>query len=127
MNARAESWFRFAAEDLRMAELAMPDGIYNQVCLHAQQCAEKAIKGLLALQNTLPPHTHRLTDLLSVLKPNPLGPSSMEIQLLDRFYVIACYADALPGRLPEGLPQRHDADEALETARRVLDKVSALT
>ena len=30
MNAESERWLRFAQEDLRMAELALRDGIYNQ-------------------------------------------------------------------------------------------------
>lgn len=46
----SERWLLFAHQDLRMAQMAMEEGLYNQVCFHAQQCAEKAIKGLLAHQ-----------------------------------------------------------------------------
>jgi len=106
-----------------MAELAMPEGIHNQVCFHAHQCAEKTIKGLLALQETVPPRTHRITDLLSLLEPNPFGQGSLEIQLLDRFYIPTRYPDALPGMLPTGMPRQRDAEEALDLARDALQRV----
>ncbi len=44
MNEAVERWLIFAREDLRMAELALVEGIFNQVCFHAQQCVEKAIR-----------------------------------------------------------------------------------
>jgi HEPN domain-containing protein len=123
MNAESERWLRFAQEDLRMAELALRDGIYNQVCFHAQQCAEKAIKGLLAFQDVAPPRTHRIADLLSLVKNDPFD---VEVRLLDRFYIPTRYPDALPGMLPEGLPERIDAEHALDTAHQVLATVTVL-
>lgn len=44
MNERAERWLTFAREDLRMAELAMAETLWNQVCFHVQQCVEKILK-----------------------------------------------------------------------------------
>ncbi len=108
-----------------MAELAMQEGLYNQVCFHSQQCAEKAIKGLLVSQGGTPPRTHLLSDLLPLLEPNPFG-DEVEIQLLDRFYIPTRYPDALPGSLPEGLPTYEDAVEALTVARQVLETVVGL-
>jgi HEPN domain-containing protein len=108
-----------------MAGFALEAAIYNQVCFHSQQCAEKAIKGLLLLQGTTPPRTHRLGDLLTLLAPSPFA-AGMNIQLLDRFYIPTRYPDALPGSLPEGLPDRADAMEALTMAREVLQTVTAL-
>ncbi len=37
MNEAGERWLAFAREDLHMAELALTEGILNQVCFHAQQ------------------------------------------------------------------------------------------
>lgn len=37
MSESAKRWLTFAAEDLRVAEVTMPEGLYNQVCFHAQQ------------------------------------------------------------------------------------------
>jgi HEPN domain-containing protein len=120
MNDLRESWLAFAREDLRMAELALAETIYNQTCFHAQQCAEKSIKGLLLVQGKTPPRTHQLTDLLMLLKPNPLEEVSLELRLMDRFYIPTRYPDALPGALPDGLPNLHDAQEALAVAQTVL-------
>ncbi len=122
----SERWLRFARQDLRMAELAMNDGLYNQVCFHAQQCVEKAIKGLLAHQGSVPPRTHHLGDLLNLLDPNPLEQMRLEVQLLDRFYLPTRYPDALPGMLPEGLPDEKDASQALAVARDVLQRIEQI-
>jgi HEPN domain-containing protein len=122
----SERWLLFAHQDLRMAEMAMGEGLYNQVCFHAQQCAEKAIKGLLAHQRKIPPRTHRLADLLGLLEPDPFAEDRIEIQLLDRFYLPTRYPDALPGSLPEGLPDAGDAQEALTIAGKVLTQVKQL-
>jgi HEPN domain-containing protein len=109
MQAESERWLQFAGEDLQMAELALQEGIYNQVCFHSQQSAEKAVKGLLLFQGKTPPRNHLLGDLLTLLVSNPFA-NSLEIQLLDRFYIPTRYPDALPGSLPEGLPAHEDAD-----------------
>jgi HEPN domain-containing protein len=122
----SERWLLFAHQDLRMAEMPMEEGLYNQVCFHVQQCAEKAIKGLLAHQRKIPPRTHRLADLLGLLEPDPFAEDRIEIQLLDRFYLPTRYPDALPGSLPEGLPDAGDAQEALTIAGKVLTQVKQL-
>lgn len=124
MNAEHERWLTFAHEDLRMAELAMTENLHNQVCFHAQQCAEKTIKALLIVQGQAPPRTHRLGDLVNFLNPNPLAAIALEVQLLDRFYIPTRYPDALPGSLPEGLPEASDAQEALAVARQVFEMVT---
>jgi HEPN domain-containing protein len=54
----AEGWLEFARQDLRMAELAMQEGLFNQVCFHSQQCAEKSLKAWLAKQNANIPRIH---------------------------------------------------------------------
>jgi HEPN domain-containing protein len=126
MNEDSERWLQFAREDLQMAELAMQAGIFNQVCFHSQQCAEKAMKGLLLYQRRPVPRTHRLGDLLPLLFPDPFADVRLDVQLLDRFYIPTRYPDALPGSVSEGLPIRQDAEEALAVARRVLQTVSLL-
>lgn len=125
MNAQAETWLSFAREDLRMAELAMSEGIYNQVCFHSQQCVEKAIKALIARQERLVPRTHRLTDLLEILdiQPNPLEQFATNIRLLERYYIPTRYPDALPGSVTTGLPDQGDAQEAIGMARQVIEAV----
>ena len=126
MSDASKRWLDFAHQDLRMAELAMTEALYSQVCFHAQQCAEKAIKGLLVHQGQTPPRTHRLGDLLGLLDPNPFAEQRLEVQLLDRFYIPTRYPDALPGSLPEGLPNAQDAQEALTVAEKIIAQVEQL-
>jgi HEPN domain-containing protein len=123
MSGQSERWLMFAGQDLRMAELAMTEGLHNQVCFHSQQCAEKAIQGLLAHQGRTLPRTHLLGDLFALLDPNPLT-TSVDVQLLDRFYIPTRYPDALPGDLPEGLPNEDDATDALKVARQAFESIS---
>lgn len=126
MSAPAEQWLSFAQVDLRMAELAMEEGIYAQVCFHAQQCVEKTLKGLLAHTRGLVPRTHRLTDLVESidLPHHPLQDIAWEVKLLERYYIPTRYPDALPGGLPDGMPNEADAREALEVARKSLERVT---
>ena len=123
MNEDAERWLLFARQDLRMAELALGEMIFNQACFHAQQCAEKAIKGWLRQQEQQAPRTHRLADLLTLVPPELLGEMRTVLLLLDRFYIPTRYPDALPGMLTSALPDEADACEALDLARRALKRV----
>ncbi|WP_447974783.1 HEPN domain-containing protein [Nitrospira sp. Kam-Ns4a] len=109
----ATRWLTFAAEDLRMAELALEDGLFNQACFHAQQCAEKALKALCARRGEAILRTHALMDLCDRLPDE------------DHRHMVAVM-DALPGLLPSGMPQRVHADTSLATARSVLDVVTPL-
>ena len=123
MTEPARRWLAFADEDLRMAELALEEALWNQVCFHAHQCAEKSLKALAAERGESPPRTHRLTDLLTLLE----GPVSEELadglRSVESFYIPTRYPDALPGSLSETLPGEQEAHEAIAIARKVLDTV----
>ncbi len=120
-----EQWLAFARDDVRIAQLAMREGLFNQVCFHCQQCVEKSLKALIVHQGLVPPRIHKLPDLLSQVHAAPLAAMATEIQLLDRFYTTTRY----PGFTPAGsqsLPNQHDAEEALAIAQRVLAYVTDL-
>lgn len=123
MNEATNRWLAFAREDLRVAEVVLNEGIYNQVCFHAQQCVEKALKGALARQGHVPPRTHSITDLLGLLPSEWLADLRADLVGLDDFYIPTRYPDALPGVLPNGLPSRVEAEEALTLARAVFERV----
>ena len=108
-----------------MAELALKAKIYNQVCFHSQQSAEKSIKALLCQQAKIPPRIHVMAELIRYLDTNPFAKIQVEILLLDRFYIPTRYPDALPGSLPEGMPDKGDAQGALATARKLVKTVTA--
>jgi HEPN domain-containing protein len=123
MSDVADRWLAFAYEDLRVAEIALEEGIYNQVCFHAQQCVEKALKSALAREGRVPPRVHSITDLLRLLPAEWFVTRQDDIVGLDDYYIPTRYPDALPGTLPEGLPGRSEAEEALSLARLVLERV----
>lgn len=67
--ASAREWLKHAQSDLRLARLAMNTEVLSeQVCFHAQQAAEKALKALLLSQCVDFPFTHDLAQLLEVLQ-----------------------------------------------------------
>jgi HEPN domain-containing protein len=119
----SESWLRFAREDIRMAELALAEGLYTQVCFHSQQCAEKALKAWLIHMGESIPRSHRMADLLSLMPKDLLGEMADRLLLLDLFYIPTRYPDALPGSLPDGLPDENDAQETLKTAQELLKRI----
>ncbi|MBS1250404.1 MAG: hypothetical protein MAG431_01998 [Chloroflexi bacterium] len=116
-------WLDFASEDLRMAELAFSEKIYNQVCFHSQQCCEKALKAWLLYQGINPPRTHQLSVLLSLSPRDIFTKLGGDIVRIDRFYIPIRYPDAPPGSLSDGLPDKTNADEALSTAKQVFRRV----
>lgn len=73
-----EAWLRYAEADLEMARVPLPRmGLYEQLCFHAQQAAEKSIKAVLIQEGVEVPRVHsieRLIDLLpaSVARTNDL-------------------------------------------------------
>lgn len=126
MNENSKRWLAFAQEDLQVAELVWERQIYNQVCFHAQQCVEKALKGLLVAQGELPPRTHAITDLLSMLPEDRLADLRESLMSLDDFYIPTRYPDALPGALPDGLPGQEQAEEALSVAQQAFRQMQEL-
>ena len=59
-------WFDIAADDLEVAEGCLKNYLPPKLsiaCYHAQQAAEKSLKGFLTYCNIEPPYTHNLTEL----------------------------------------------------------------
>lgn len=119
MTGMAERWLAFSDEDLRMAELALEDGLWNQVCFHSHQSAEKSLKSLIAGRGENTPRTHSLTDLMSLLGGRVRDDLEDDLRSLEGFYIPTRYPDAVPGSLPEGLPEEEDSRMAFAAARKV--------
>lgn len=62
-------WFKYAARDLKIAKLSLENSsdLKNISAFHSQQCAEKAIKGLLASHKIRFSKTHKIDDLAKEL------------------------------------------------------------
>lgn len=121
MKEEAKRWIEFAGEDLKIAELALKEKLYNQACFHSQQCVEKILKGFIIFKGKIYPKTHKLVDIISKIGKSPFDNLKDEIVLLDCFYILTRYPNALPGTLPEVLPSEKDAIESLEIAKRVFE------
>ncbi len=120
MGGEAARWLEFARQDLRMADLALGDGLWSQACFHAQQCAEKTLKASLEQRGRVPPRTHKLADLVYLLGAALPAAIGNDLIKLDRFYLPTRYPDAIPGTLADGLPGQKEAEEAVAMARKLL-------
>lgn len=61
-------WLRRARSDLALAKAPLPRGaLYEDLCFHAQQAAEKAIKSVYRARKHAFRYTHDLTELLDGL------------------------------------------------------------
>ncbi|GIV61113.1 MAG: DNA-binding protein [Rhodothermaceae bacterium] len=71
-------WLRRARSDLTLARLSPPDGVLREdLCFHAQQAAEKALKALWVALEQPVPRTHNLKTLLEGSTPRLAIPDSV--------------------------------------------------
>jgi HEPN domain-containing protein len=56
-------WLRKAASDIVVLEAALGAGAFDGACFHAQQAAEKYLKGFLSFHDQPFPYSHNLGDL----------------------------------------------------------------
>jgi HEPN domain-containing protein len=113
-----QSWLERARSDLLLARTALqtPGVKYEDACFHAQQCAEKALKGLLSHLAVDFPRTHAIELLLDLLKANDITVP----EAVDEAFALSHYA--VQTRYPgEWEPvSREEADVAITSADIVL-------
>ena len=107
-----------AGSDLRLARLAAADESIRreQVCFHAQQATEKAIKAVLLSRQTAFPLTHDIEELLRLAEESGLSlPEPVrQAGVLTPYAVETRY----PGSWME--ITRVDIDEALHLAQQTI-------
>ena len=65
----AEDWLARAEGDLALARAPLPEGaFYEDLCFHAQQAAEKALKGVYQHHRRPFRYTHDLDELITGLQ-----------------------------------------------------------
>jgi HEPN domain-containing protein len=114
-------WIERAHSDLRLGRTALKTkGVLPEdACFHAQQCAEKALKGLLVSRSIPFPKTHVIESLLDLLKTQHVGIP----QTVDEAFQLTQYA--VQTRYPgdwERVSQQ-EAKKALDMAAYVLNWV----
>ena len=113
-----EQWLRHAESDLALGRMGRenPDVLPEQVCFHAQQAIEKAIKGLLIHLHLRFPPVHDLEQLLEILHQAKIDLPEWSDELLG----VTPYA--VQTRYPGGWEEISltDRDRALELAAMTL-------
>jgi len=113
-----KAWFRKAENDLINAEhtMKMKNPPYDTVCFHAQQCAEKYLKGFLTFHEIEFPKTHSIEDLVLLCKQ--VAPSieseTGDVEILSSYGVEIRYPDEIYYDIPA-----EDAREAVELSIKV--------
>jgi len=85
----AHDWLRHARSDLALAGMRKSKGLlYEHLCFHAQQAAEKALKAVLVHRGIRVPRSHDLTYLMEALpKDVSIPPSLIELPTLTKYAV----------------------------------------
>lgn len=118
------NWFEEAKADLRHCEASIGIRDYNWACFAAQQSAEKALKSLILHLLGEYPRGHDLVRLHSMVKSHAdLSMSVAALSRLSAYYTQARYPNAGVERPSKGIT-REQAEEALETAGRIIGEVS---
>jgi len=123
MNEIVEEWINKAEADFATAEreFAVTERTnFDAVCLHAQQCIEKLMKGLLIANGVTPPKIHDLAHLNRLLLPVctdwnwPLE----ELHFLSRA--------AVEFRYPGEIADLEQASRALDICKRIRARLKEL-
>jgi HEPN domain-containing protein len=115
------AWFEKAEHDFVIIRKAMVgDGVpWDMVTFHAQQAAEKYLKGFLRFHDTRPPKIHDLSRLLDLCLAHDESLAALRsgcIELTD-----AGYQSRYPDISDE--PGEEIATHAIEIARRISDAI----
>jgi len=84
----AADWLARAKSDLAIAKTPLPEGaFYEDLCFHAQQAAEKALKAIYQHNEWVFRYTHDLDELISGLKRENIEVPEeiVEADILTRF------------------------------------------
>jgi HEPN domain-containing protein len=122
MKRTTAAWVRKAEADWRVATRLRrgTDPLHDAVCFHAQQCAEKYLKGLMEEAGLRVPKTHNLLDLQMALRSHHPSLRSLRrgLHFLTPF--------AVDTRYPDDNATKRQAESALRWAGRVRAEARAL-
>jgi HEPN domain-containing protein len=113
--SKTNPWLIFAKDDLGTLDALEQKPIPRVTCFHAQQLAEKTLKGQLFDRGIPIPRTHDLIVLARILKLD-LPATEDDLQYLSSVYIETRYPPDL-GLLPGGEPTGEDAARAARIAR----------
>ena len=123
-----ERWLQFAENDLAVARHLLQDSpFFYEVCFHAQQAAEKALKSYLYFhKTTIELRFHSLPRLVKLIRKRH-DPSAKDLWrdaiILNRYYASTRYPDSYIHEHPQGLFTEKEAVESIEIAERIINWV----
>ena len=115
-------WLKKADDNLKWASDNLVTGNYSLVCFLSQQAAELVLKGYLYLKETIPTKTHSLVNLSEICMRQGLElPEDIIkcLNILTDYYFESRYPDMLDINLDD----EKVAKEALESAKKIVEKV----
>lgn len=121
---RYKNWYDSALDDYEWAVGSFKDSKFSQCCFICQQVGEKAIKSLAMYKGAQIIKGHSISKLASMLKIN--GEIENAGKKLDLYYISARYPDAFPEGIPSDYFTKDQAEEALNLAQKILDKIKSL-
>ena len=129
--ARPAGSLETAGGDLETAQVLLSNARWAHCCFHAQQAAEKALKALwYSLDGDPWGHSvARLVDDLSEIdEPAHKGMADLAetAARLGPFYIPTRYPNGLPDITPDRAFFEADAREAIDAARRLLERAASL-
>jgi HEPN domain-containing protein len=119
---RAADRLRMATRDLGLAEVAAASGYHEGAAFHAQQCAEKAVKGLLEhFHGSV--RGHAITEMLGQLPPSttPTEDLVRAAKELDRVYLTSRYPNGFVSGSPDEFFDEDSSRTLISQARAILE------
>ena len=124
-SEEAKRWWKQAENDLGFAELGLSGGYFSQVCFQCHQVAEKALKalhyGILGKRFVIGHSLTRLGGELNIEKP-----LLDRLAILDQYYIPTRYPNGLPDAAPFEVYTKGQAQEAVETAKEILQHAESV-
>ncbi|MDA8337308.1 MAG: HEPN domain-containing protein [Peptococcaceae bacterium] len=123
MLRSVKEWLSFSQTDLEDGEVLFQRDRFTGACFHAQQAAEKALKGFMVYSNIPHPKKHDLIELndLCITINTAFNGLREKLITLNQFYIPSRYPDAAAGMAPDGVPTKDLSRKALDYARDVFD------
>jgi HEPN domain-containing protein len=116
-----ELWLQYANDDLQSAKVLLQEGIYNMVCFHSQQVAEKLLKSFIASYRKEIPRTHNLIRLHKICEDLIVGKLGIDREMLiflNDVYIDSRYPADF-GILPSGQSGEKEARQAYSYASAI--------
>lgn len=121
----ARRWFGEAEEDLEAAGILRDAGKHHLACFHAQQAAEKALKGFLYGEGESEVTGHSVHRLRQRAERYAADLARLaEARLLDGYYIQPRYPNGVPfDTVPSEIFGEEQSARAIEIATKLLDAI----